>query len=42
MQQQSSLINPIALTMATVGTGVSLYSTRRMSERVHSEHPDNA
>lgn len=40
MQQQSSLINPIALTMATVGMGVSLYSTRRMSERVHLKHAD--
>lgn len=42
MQQQSSLVNPVALAMATVGTGVSLYSTRRMSERERSEHPDHA
>ena len=35
MQPQSSFINPIAMTMATVGIGVSFYSTRQMAERVH-------
>ncbi|XP_071060899.1 putative transmembrane protein ZNF593OS [Pseudochaenichthys georgianus] len=33
MQPQSSFINPIAMTMATLGMGVSLYSARQMAER---------
>ncbi|KAM7384680.1 hypothetical protein PAMA_011845 [Pampus argenteus] len=35
MQPQNSLIDPIAMTMATVGTCVSLYSAMQMAERVH-------
>lgn len=34
VQPQSSLIGPIAMTMATVGMGVSLYSAKQMAERV--------
>lgn len=39
MQPQSSLINPIAMTMAAVGMGVSLYSARQMAERVNVKLP---
>ncbi|GAA6233279.1 putative transmembrane protein ZNF593OS [Lates japonicus] len=39
MQPQSSFIDPIAMMMATVGTGVSLYSARQMAERVQLKHP---
>ncbi|KAI9514439.1 hypothetical protein NQZ68_033557 [Dissostichus eleginoides] len=41
MQPQSSFINPIAMTMATLGMGVSLYSARQMAERdlKHQLHP---
>ncbi|XP_056154003.1 cilia- and flagella-associated protein 69-like [Lampris incognitus] len=35
MQPQSSFIDPVAMTMATVGMGVSFYSARQMAERVH-------
>ncbi|XP_068603208.1 cilia- and flagella-associated protein 69-like [Brachionichthys hirsutus] len=35
MQPQSGFINPIAMTMATVGMGMSLYSARQMAEVVH-------
>lgn len=38
MQPQSSLVNPIAMMMATTGMGVSLYSARQMAERVHLKH----
>lgn len=38
MQPQGSLVDPIAMTMATVGMGVSLYSARQMAERVHLKH----
>lgn len=40
IQPQSSLIDPIAMTMAAVGMGVSLYSARRMSERVQLKRPN--
>ncbi|KAL6099405.1 uncharacterized protein ACO6RY_01234 [Pungitius sinensis] len=39
MQPQSNLINPIAMTMAAVGMGVSLYSARQMAERVNRKRP---
>ncbi|KAG7219439.1 hypothetical protein INR49_009273 [Caranx melampygus] len=32
MQPQSSFIDPIAMVMATVGTGVCVYSSRQMSQ----------
>ncbi|CAJ1082978.1 hypothetical protein NQZ68_033557 [Xyrichtys novacula] len=35
MQPQSSFIDPIAVTMAALGMGVSLYSARQMADRVH-------
>ncbi|KAF3707166.1 hypothetical protein EXN66_Car000339 [Channa argus] len=38
MQQQSSLVDPIAMTMATVGMGVSLYSIKQMAEQVQLTH----
>uniref|UniRef100_UPI0037E84FF3 putative transmembrane protein ZNF593OS n=1 Tax=Semicossyphus pulcher TaxID=241346 RepID=UPI0037E84FF3 len=38
MQPQSSLIDPIAMTMATLGMGVSLYSARQMADRVRLKH----
>ncbi|KAG7500673.1 cilia-and flagella-associated 69-like [Solea senegalensis] len=34
MQPQGNFVDPIAMVMATVGTGVCLYSARQMSERV--------
>lgn len=40
IQPQSSLIDPIAMTMAAVGMGMSLYSARRMSERVQLKRPN--
>lgn len=33
MQPQSRGIDPIAMTMATVGMGMSLYSARQMTEK---------
>lgn len=39
MQPQSSFIDPIAMTMATVGIGVSMYSARQMAERVQLTRP---
>ncbi|KAK2830704.1 hypothetical protein Q5P01_018635 [Channa striata] len=38
MQPQSSFADPIAMTMATVGMGVSLYSVKQMAERVQPTH----
>lgn len=35
MQPQEGCVNPLAMTMATVGIGLSFYSARQMSERVH-------
>ncbi|KAF0024286.1 hypothetical protein F2P81_023088 [Scophthalmus maximus] len=40
MQPQGSLIDPIAVMMASVGTGVCLYSARQMAERVQLKHPN--
>ncbi|XP_078124392.1 transmembrane protein ZNF593OS-like [Sander vitreus] len=40
MQPQSSLLDPIAMMMAAVGMGVSLYSAMQMAERVHMKHPN--
>ncbi|XP_070840890.1 putative transmembrane protein ZNF593OS [Chaetodon trifascialis] len=40
VQPQSSLIEPVAMTMATVGMGVSLYSAKQMAERVHLKLPN--
>ncbi|XP_046875678.1 putative transmembrane protein ZNF593OS [Hypomesus transpacificus] len=39
MQGQGSLVNPVALMMASVGIGVSLYSARRMSHTAHLKQP---
>lgn len=38
MQPQSRGIDPIAMTMATVGMGVSLYSARQMTEKEYLKH----
>ncbi|KAG5264643.1 hypothetical protein AALO_G00256430 [Alosa alosa] len=35
MQPQTGPVNHIAMTMATVGLGMSCYSARQMAERVH-------
>jgi len=39
VQPQSSLIDPIAMTMAAAGMGVSLYSARQMAESVRLRRP---
>lgn len=35
MQPQTGPVNHIAMTMATLGLGMSCYSARQMAERVH-------
>lgn len=38
MQSQSRGLDPIAMTMATVGMGMSLYSARQMTEEEYLKH----
>ena len=39
MQPQTRPVNHIAMTMATLGLGMSCYSARQMAERVHLKEP---
>ncbi|CAL8373425.1 unnamed protein product [Boreogadus saida] len=41
VQHQTSFVNPIAMTMAALGLGVSLYSTKRLAERVQLKQTEN-
>ena len=41
VQHQTSFVNPVALMMAAVGMGVSLYSSRRLAERVQLKPSEN-
>ncbi|KAM6899608.1 cilia- and flagella-associated protein 69 [Xenentodon cancila] len=38
VQSYGSILEPIAMTMATMGTGVSLYSTRQMMMKCKNDH----